>query len=223
MKLRRIGSFLLDLVYPPVCVLCGEYSAGELLCPSCRDALELLRSDGFQEEEIRRLHPELGLLLTPFVYTGTVRSLLIRLKTHPDFRAVDFLAGELARAAADSGAVPDLVTCMPMSKEKLRRRGFNHARLLGEAAARDLGCRFDGGLLENTGGLTDQHSLAGNRRAEHARSSIRPGPKRLSGERVLLVDDICTTGSSLAAASEALRGLGAGEVIAAAAAITPRD
>ena len=45
-RLRQLGAFLLDLVYPPVCVLCGEYSQGELLCPACRRSSELLRSTG---------------------------------------------------------------------------------------------------------------------------------------------------------------------------------
>ena len=44
--LRDLTGWLLDLIYPPVCVLCGEYSAGELLCPACRNNLEEVRSDG---------------------------------------------------------------------------------------------------------------------------------------------------------------------------------
>ena len=221
--LRDLPGWLLDLIYPPVCVLCGEYSAGELLCPACRNNLEEVRSDGSQEAEIRRLHPELELLVTPFLYTGDIRALLLRLKTASDHRAVDFLAEELAQALVDSGIPEVVVTCMPMSREKLRRRGFNHAELLAKAVAARLGSRFDAKLLEHHGGLTDQHSLSREQRGENARRVIRPGRSSPQGRVVLLVDDICTTGSSLAAAVSVLRGQGARQVIAAAAAVTPED
>ena len=147
MVLKKLGSRVLDLIYPPVCVLCGEYSAGEHLCPRCAASLDGLRSDGSQEAEICRLNPGLELLVTPFLYTGAMRSLLLRLKTTPDHRAVDFLADELAQSLADSGIPEVTVTCMPMSKEKLRRRGYNHAELLAKAVAVRLGCGFDGKLL----------------------------------------------------------------------------
>ena len=152
MLLKKLGSRVLDLIYPPVCVLCGEYSAGEHLCPRCAAGLDSLRSDGSQEAEICRLNPGLELLVTPFLYTGAMRSLLLRLKTTPDHRAVDFLADELAQSLADSGIPEVTVTCMPMSKEKLRRRGYNHAELLAKAVAVRLGCGFDGKLLEHHGG-----------------------------------------------------------------------
>lgn len=84
MLLKKLGSRVLDLIYPPVCVLCGEYSAGEHLCPRCAASLDSLRSDGSQEAEICRLNPGLELLVTPFLYTGAMRSLLLRLKTTPD-------------------------------------------------------------------------------------------------------------------------------------------
>ena len=151
MLLKKLGSRVLDLIYPPVCVLCGEYSAGEHLCPRCAASLDSLRSDGSQEAEICRLNPGLELLVTPFLYTGAMRSLLLRLKTTPDHRAVDFLADELAQSLADSGIPEVTVTCMPMSKEKLRRRGYNHAELLAKAVAVRLGCGFDGKLLEHHG------------------------------------------------------------------------
>ena len=70
MLLKKLGSRVLDLIYPPVCVLCGEYSAGEHLCPRCAASLDSLRSDGSQEAEICRLNPGLELLVTPFLYTG---------------------------------------------------------------------------------------------------------------------------------------------------------
>lgn len=90
MLLKKIGSRVLDLIYPPVCVLCGEYSAGEHLCPRCAAGLDSLRSDGSQEAEICRLNPGLELLVTPFLYTGAMRSLLLRLKTTPDHRRWTF-------------------------------------------------------------------------------------------------------------------------------------
>lgn len=220
-RLVQCGALLLDLVYPPVCVLCGEYSQGELLCPVCAQAADGLRSTGDQEQLTLGVHPEMDLLLSPFAYAGPVKNLLLSLKRRSDRRGVAYLSGEIAAAFADSGLTADGVTCMPMSRKKLRQRGFNHAELLGRAVASRLGLPFDPHLLRMDSAAATQHSLSRQDRLENARRNITAGPAEIPGGTLLLIDDICTTGSSLAAASRVLKQKGAVRVIAATAAITP--
>ena len=219
-RLRQLGAFLLDLVYPPVCVLCGEYSQGELLCPACRRSSELLRSTGDQEMMTLYQNPDLDFLLAPFEYAGDLKPLLFSLKEHSDRRGVAFLAEEIASAFADSGLTADAVTCMPMSRRKLRKRGFNHAELLGRAVAKRLGLPFWAGLLAMDSAAATQHHLSREERQKNARKNITFGAGQVEGSTLLLIDDICTTGSSLSAASRVLKARGAVRIIAAAAAIT---
>ena len=214
-------SRLLDLLYPPVCPGCGELpTGGGPLCARCRIGLEGLRSDGSFEELLRVRMPDFGLVVTPFEYAGPVRAMLLRVKHDGDRRAASCLAGELAQVLAESGVEADAVTAIPMSAEKRRIRGFNQAEVLGRYVAKGLGCSFEPGLLRHRGGVTFQHTLSREQRAAHAAETILFGSGRAAGRRIVVVDDICTTGASLLAAVRVLREAGAAEVVAAAVAYT---
>ena len=118
-------------------------------------------------------------------------------------------------------SLPHVVVPLPLHPRRLRQRGFNPAQLLARSVARALDVRLAPGLLERMRDTPSQTGL--DRRERHrnvrdafrARAGCRPPP------RVLLVDDVVTTGSTLAEAARALRRAGALEVAAVCAARTP--
>ena len=124
----------------------------------------------------------------------------------------------MAEAASSLGEELDGVTWVPMSPQKLRRRGYNQSELLAKAVAKELGLPA-WNLLEQVRETDTQHSLTRAQRADNVRGAYRAKSATL-GKRVLLVDDIVTTGATLRACAQGLYGAGAQKVCAVCAANT---
>lgn len=156
-------------------------------------------------------------ILSAHRYDGDVRRRVVDMK----YRGRRSLAHELARrlaetVRADVGNAIDIVTWAPTSAQRRRRRGFDQAYVIARQVARELGVPCRRLLVRET-----RHTQTGRSRA--ARLS---GPRfRALGTRrplrVLVVDDVVTTGSTLRAAAHALTSSGWGEITLAAVAATP--
>lgn len=146
-------------------------------------------------------------------YDGAGRELVARLKYRNARSSLPFLVRGMAALVADTP--PDLVTWAPTTPARVRARGFDQAELLARGVARHLGvpCRR---LLRRGAGPAQTGRDAVDRHRGPAFASAR----RLDGLRILLVDDVVTTGATVAAAAQALREVGAGEVAVVAAART---
>jgi predicted amidophosphoribosyltransferase len=146
-------------------------------------------------------------------YEGPSRELVARLKYRNERSALAWLARSMA-GLVDAGGV-DAVTWLPTTGARRRARGFDQAVLLARAVARRLD-RPCLGLLRRLPGPAQTGRPAAARRAGPRLHAARASPGR-----VLLVDDVITTGSSVSAAAAALRGAGARQVVVLAAARTP--
>jgi len=146
-------------------------------------------------------------------YAGAGRELVARLKYRNARGSVPFLARGMA-ALAPAGI--DVVTWAPTTPARLRRRGFDQARLLARAVARELGVPCRPLLARRPGPAQTGRDAV----ARHS-GPVFAGRRPIAGRRVLLVDDVITTGATVAAAARALEEAGAGEVHAVAAARTP--
>ena len=130
----------------------------------------------------------------------------------------------MARCAAErfSGAF-DVVTWVPVSRRRLRSRGYDQARLLAESACRLWEVRPEQ-LLQK---ITDNPAQSGLKEEAARRANVlgvyeAAEPERIQGCRILLVDDICTTGATLAECARMLRDAGAADVMCVCAALARR-
>ena len=117
----------------------------------------------------------------------------------------------LARYALGFAGRVDCVLPVPLHPARLRARGFNQSALLARPVARALGVRFDPWGLRRVRPTLDQAALAREDRGQNVRGAFVAGVPR-PAERVLLIDDVRTTGATLAEAADALLRAGCAQV-----------
>ena len=211
-------SSLLDLLFPPKCPFCGRVLDTSGICDACRRELPWTEGD----EALRRLSGGLR-CAAPLRYEGLAKAGLHRFKFQGMSSAAGPLGELVARCAAEqlSGEF-DTVTWVPVSAKRLRQRGYDQARLLAERACA-LWDTAPVRLLDKTVHNPAQSGLKeGSARRDNVRGVYRAAdPDGTRGRRILPVDDICTTGATLAECARVLREAGAADVVCAAAALTP--
>lgn len=207
-RANKLTDWLLDLLFPPKCPFCGGVQERRAICPVCDKALP--RTEGKDREQ---LLADRVRCVSPLWYEGLAREGILAFKFRGRPGGAEVLGEELARCAAEeySGEF-DTVTWVPVSRRRLRKRGYDQARLLAEAACRQWGVPALE-LLRKTGDNPPQSGLKdpAARRANVLGMYETAGDCR--GRRILLVDDIATTGATLSECVRVLRQTGAESVV----------
>lgn len=217
MSLKRI---LLDLLFPPRCPFCDALLDKEWRkpCPKCEKADFWLQSD-------QAIVSGTAFARCACVgwYADKLRDSVRRFKFSncPDYaKAYGPLLAKTVRFYLPG--MYDLVTWVPVSPDTLKSRGYDQARLLAEETAAALGTTAVP-LLAKTGKNVPQSSLSDGRQRWRNVAGVYsvPDPGQVAGQRVLVIDDILTTGATLEEAAKTLRRAGATQVVAATFCRTP--
>ena len=204
-------SWLVDLFYPPKCVLCGKLLEQEErdLCMECRK---------LPEQEVRQISkPRKAVSVTAVCsYEELVRESLLRYKFGGATAYADIYSEFIVKCIDENKISCDSITWVPLSRRRLRRRGYDQAELLAKLIAKHLG-QSPVRLLKKLRDTPPQSQTgsAEKRRANIAGAYACLRPERVQGKRILLVDDIVTTGATLSEAAKVLKKAGAKEVICA--------
>lgn len=201
----------LDWVVPPRCGGCGTYSSAPF-CGLCRQSLIPSQAADLRLPAFKRRGRLADSIFAPFQYGGELAHAIGRLKYSRLSHVATPLEALLAAELADRPYNIDLVIPVPLHRRRLRKRGFNQAALLAAPLARRLGRSLCCDALFRVVDTTSQTRLNGRQRQENMAGAFRARRKLVEGKRVLLVDDVMTTGATLAACSESLRAAGAAEV-----------
>lgn len=221
-------SALCDLFFPKSCDLCGSpvYDGEEGgICAECADSLRYTRKPfcarcGFPPPFTLELAPEEWLCQRcqenppPFGrsryamrYSGALPDAIRRFKYGGALHLGPALAGFLAEAFFESYPEEtfDLIIPIPISRRRLRARGFNQSLIIARALSAKTGIAVDRRSLMKIRDTAPQASLTRERRLVNLKGSFATARgARLKGSRILLVDDVSTTGTTLSEASRVL-------------------
>lgn len=224
--LARFGRAAVDLVYPPTCLSCAAAVAEpDALCPACWSAVAFVE---------RPFCPRTGLplpadagpdLLSPQAVDdppvceaircvalfdeGPVRRLTHRLKYGDAPELARPMGLWMARAGADLLDRADVVVPIPLHRRRLFQRRFNQAAALAGSIARAGDRPLDALALTRTRATRPQVGMSRAERAQNMHGAFAAAPGVFAGRRVLLIDDVATTGATLNAAARAVLKAGA--------------
>ena len=157
----------------------------------------------------------------PFSYDSTVREAVINYK----FRGRRYNAKSFSEAICRvvenvyKDMSFDVVSCVPLSKERKRGRGFNQSEIVARNVAQYFGKPFEN-LIIKTVNNAEQHNLSAEERIKNVIGVYSPADtEKIKGRKILLVDDVVTTGNTLAECCRVLKNSGAERIICAAIAI----
>lgn len=204
---------LIRFFYPGACPACLAPTADDDLCGACGRLVA--RARGLAVPDALADVPT----LVACRYAGVVRDLILRIKFGRESHPAAALGRLLARAVSDSGIArwADCVVPMPLSGRRLRERGFNQAERIAAVVAPVLGLPVLARLLRRPVHKPPQADLGKAERAGNVRGVFQAGDAAF-GRAILLVDDVVTTGHTMAEAAFTLFHAGARRVIACAVA-----
>ena len=217
--MRRVLTWLLDLLYPPKCVICGKLLSGKEqdICADCFESLPNFEGPA----------PKVSFaddLCVTFFYEGTLRESFLRFKfSGRDFYAEVYGAWMAGRICDTLGQEFDAVSWVPVSRKRKRRRGYDQAELLARriAAILDLPAYAAVQKHAERGPQSHLHDAAERKANASGAFSLAPGAD-VSGKTLLLIDDIVTTGATMSECCRVLKSAGAARVACAAFA-SPRN
>jgi predicted amidophosphoribosyltransferase len=192
---------LLSLLVPARCIACGAHCAADaLLCGGCNTALSSAAAPGPPRI------PGVGEAWAAVGHEGVARDLVMALKLRRLIAAADVIAARIADSAPP-GLLEGVVVPVPAAGTRLRMRGYDPAEEIARRLADRSGRPYDACLVRGDG-----PPQVGRTRAERLASAPDIEATRPVPARALLVDDVQTTGATLAACASALRRAGASRV-----------
>jgi ComF family protein len=220
-----------DLILPPVCLRCHAPLASHgVLCAECWRGIDVIRPPlcdrlghplPYATGEITlsaaalRRPPLYARARAAAHFRGVMRDLIHAFKYSDRHEAVDLFVRMMQTAGAELIADAGVLVPVPLHRRRLWQRRYNQAAVLARGLARLTGTPADTALLLRGKATATQVGLSGEERRRNVAAAFclaRAADTRLRGRRVLLIDDVITTGATLEACTRVLKDGGAAEV-----------
>lgn len=229
--LARCVESVVDVALPPVCVACqARVESRDALCPSCWRGVEFIRAplcdrlgvplpydtgERTLSAEAIAEPPVYDRARAVAVFGGVLRTLIHNFKYQDRHHPRRLFGRWLAVAGTELLADADAIVPIPLHPLRLLWRRFNQAALLAQAVGAECGVPVDHGALRRVKATASQVGMTADQRRRNVQAAFRVPAMvapRLAGRRIVLIDDVITTGATIDAAARALRQAGAARV-----------
>ncbi len=229
--LRRVARSCADLLLPSVCIVCRDRIDGHgLLCAGCWSRIDFIAPPLCDRLGIPLPYdagtPSLSAaaIANPPVYDraravarydGVMRDLIQNFKYRDRHEGVPMFGRWLAHAGAELLRDADLILPVPLYASRLWTRRFNQSALLAQGVARLTGVPLDCFVLQRVRRTASQVGLSAQQRQRNVAGAFKVNPKKLAqlrGKRVIVIDDVVTTGATAEACARVLKRAGSSRV-----------
>jgi ComF family protein len=230
-SLQRLGTLLLDQLYPPVCLACDKpVATADTICSACFRALRPITAplcpilglpfevslgpDAVSAEAIAN-PPNFERARSAVVYNGIARALVGKLKYGDRPELARFCARLMALAGHELWGTDAVLVPVPLHRARQFSRRYNQSTELARALGRLTGLPVEPGLILRKRNTRHQVGLTADGRRRNVAGAFAAHPDlllRLRGRRVILIDDVVTTGSTVTAVTKTLKSGGAERV-----------
>ncbi|EOS25748.1 comF family protein [Lachnospiraceae bacterium 3-1] len=228
-KLKIEKEDFLHLLFPPRCPFCDEvlfhslFAKGELICGECKHKLEYVREPACSrcgkplEDERQEYCYDCGRKTFEYtqgkalwVYKGIVRDSLYRFKYHNRQEYAEYYSSELIREYGEwiNKCNIQAVVPIPLSKKRLRQRGFNQAALVARKIGKKMNLPVFCDVLLRIKDTKAQKELNDEERKNNLKRAFKTRTNKVQLDHILLIDDIYTTGSTMNEAAKELKRAG---------------
>ena len=224
-RLYNAGWKLLDVLFPPKCAGCGSW--GERYCPACFGKTRLITRPFWQicgeplphSQEIicarcRGQQVAFAAIRSWAVFSEPLQSAIHKLKYRQDRGLGMVLAQPLIELQRRYHWKIDLIIPVPLDKVRRKERGYNQAALLARPISWQNGVPYTDHALFRDKITKQQVGLSASERRENMSGAFRADEKWVAGKKILVIDDVITTGSTINACAAALINAGADQVYA---------
>ncbi len=208
--IKQIVDNILSTIYgiDDKCIICDEYEDKDYICEKCKKSINIINIESlitYQDEEF--ISYSLGF------YGYELKKLILKLKYNKSFLAGKILAGYMSDFILENlKDKVDILTFIPSSKSALKSRGFNQCEVLCKYISKNCKIPYKE-LLYKASDSADQIGLDNIKRWENIKDSfIVKNKKEIEGKRVLIIDDVITSGATAFYAAKAIKEIKANEV-----------
>lgn len=218
-RVKQLTGDFLDFIFPPVCANCGKI--GTLLCDSCIARMPVLhepvcplcgrpvKRSGQSCSRCQESPPSLNQIRAAVLFEDAVPHLIHQLKYNGMFALAEPFASIMASSWHHWRHPVDVVVPIPLHRRREKARGYNQSEMLSRHLSRMLEIPQERHALKRVRNTPPQIELIAEDRAANVTGAFAADHDSVRGRRILLIDDVCTTGSTLSEAARALSEAGA--------------
>ena len=219
LRLGQLAELAIDSFFPRQCVSCGK--VGSFLCPDCRGKLPRLlpplcpkcgrpQASGIVCPSCSQRQTEIDGIRSPFRFDEVIRKAIHELKYH-NLKAISPCLAELLADYLQSNPLPgEVIIPVPLHPRRLRERGYNQSSFLARELSKLINLPVvEDCLIRVKQALPQVKTSNIEERRQNVANAFACQDDRVNDKRIILIDDVCTSGATLESCAAALKSRGA--------------